>query len=388
LVTTGRALAINFFKTSQADELDRTLTRLTRATQMDKRQVLNENADDMEIMEQLQSSNHKSMVELARAIGEVRNGFQGRIIRRTPSSLGRDGKPILALQAPVIVLAFAMLTEWEMTIITQLGKNDREKAAVSFFVDMTVNSSMLLKRQVLHISLCIHQQNFYLSTRTGTQQPELVLGHNSSSLKSEFIPFADMADYEKRASTKTKLAVELCLWHCTWTLAGARSFFPTGGLVPVSDEDMPPSDGQELERGRVVIFTEFPSLIKPIILGLELHGMKVASIIGSSTPTERARVINTFGTIHGPDVVIISTVGMTGINLSAAHVMILLDQMFSWWDKQQIIGRVNRGKQTRQVIVYDIIALQTGDVVLNAMAKDKKTMLDGFLRAGNHASGK
>jgi hypothetical protein len=159
------------------------------------------------------------------------------------------------------------------------------------------------------------------------------------------------------------------------------------GVVPnnaVSLGDITP----EPKRGRVVVFTEFPSLVGPLERALILHNLKVRFITGETTDSDRVEVLTNFGSSDGPDVVIISTVAMVGINLSAAHVMILVDQQFSWWDKRQIIGRVNRGEQPRQVIVYDLVGLRTGDVMLNSIAMTKKDTLDAFLSSADYASSK
>jgi SNF2 family DNA or RNA helicase len=222
-----------------------------------------------------------------------------------------------------------------------------------------------------------------VSTRTGTQQPDIALASKNDEPAPE--PFKDLQDFYTRASTKTLVAIDLSVAHCTDAARGPRSFLPTGGLVP--EEPQASTEAQHPERGRVVIYTEFPSLVGPVIQGLELHGLKVKSIVGKTSELERARTVNQFGTDKGADVLIISSAAMTGINLSAAHVMILLDQLFSWWDKHQIIGRINRGTQARQVIVYDLIAVGTGDVLINSIAMDKRDTLEEFVHTNPNGNG-
>jgi hypothetical protein len=52
--------------------------------------------------------------------------------------------------------------------------------------------------------------------------------------------------------------------------------------------------------------------------------------------------------------------------------------VFSEQDKRQLRGRIWRHPQTRQCIIYDFVALQTGDVILNNIARLKKDMVEAF----------
>jgi hypothetical protein len=140
---------------------------------------------------------------------------------------------------------------------------------------------------------------------------------------------------------------------------------------------------------------------------LEVSGLKCGKLIGKTSTAQRAKLIHSFGTPAGPDVLLMSSVGATGINLAAARVVILVvrglelnhrlgpqltwawtqDQIFSWCAKEQIIGRLNRGKQLQTVIVYDLVALMTGDVALNSIARDKKGVLEAFLQKTEYGQG-
>ena len=51
------------------------------------------------------------------------------------------------------------------------------------------------------------------------------------------------------------------------------------------------------------------------------------------------------------------------------------------------MGRLNRGDQKRRVIVYDLVAADTCDVVLNGIARDKKDCISTFLSSQSYAQG-
>lgn len=88
---------------------------------------------------------------------------------------------------------------------------------------------------------------------------------------------------------------------------------------------------------------------------------------------------------------------MTGLNLSAARIMILFvrtsvlpiqimcysadelhthqDQVFSQQDKKQLIGRIHRIPQKQTCIVYDLVLQDTADEALYAIASGKAEMM-------------
>ena len=69
---------------------------------------------------------------------------------------------------------------------------------------------------------------------------------------------------QARASTKTKFAVDLVLWHLRGPQAPARAFKESGGF---EDPDPPLTAATETADSapvRIVIYTDFPSLVGPV----------------------------------------------------------------------------------------------------------------------------
>lgn len=73
-------------------------------------------------------------------------------------------------------------------------------------------------------------------------------------------------DVAARASMKTKVAIELSLWHLCHPNVGTRRFLPAGGLdpnqLPTAEDDGP--NDPTLGPVRVVVYTDFPSLMGPL----------------------------------------------------------------------------------------------------------------------------
>jgi hypothetical protein len=112
-------------------------------------------------------------------------------------------------------------------------------------------------------------------------------------------------------------------------------------------------------------------------------------------------VITSWNDPEGPDVIIISAIGMTGINLAAARVMIMVvgfasrpvdlplltlpmqDQVFSNQEKRQFMGRIWRYPQKHVCIMYELILDDTCDDVIFNISQGKALMMDTFLEQGS-----
>lgn len=57
---------------------------------------------------------------------------------------------------------------------------------------------------------------------------------------------------------------------------------------------------------------------------LELKGLSVGLIVGTTPLKQRNQVLESFAKPSGPDVVLISEVASTGVNLATAHVLIIV----------------------------------------------------------------
>jgi SNF2 family DNA or RNA helicase len=55
------------------------------------------------------------------------------------------------------------------------------------------------------------------------------------------------------------------------------------------------------------------------------------------------------------------------------------DQPWSAQDERQIRGRAHRQPQTKEVLIYHLLANDTADIVLSEMARGKHDMLEAFL---------
>ena len=142
------------------------------------------------------------------------------------------------------------------------------------------------------------------------------------------------------------------------------------------------------EGHRVLIFSQFTSFLKKAATRLESLGVDYCYLDGSTR--RRGEVIDGFRDGTAPAFLISLKAGGFGLNLTEADYVILLDP---WWNpatENQAIDRAHRIGQSKNVMVYRIVA--TGTIEEKVMAlRDRKAKLftsvmddDGIFCVGAH----
>jgi superfamily II DNA or RNA helicase len=126
------------------------------------------------------------------------------------------------------------------------------------------------------------------------------------------------------------------------------------------------------EGHRVLIFSQFTSFLKKAATRLESLGVDYCYLDGSTR--RRGEVIDGFRDGTAPAFLISLKAGGFGLNLTEADYVILLDP---WWNpatENQAIDRAHRIGQSKNVMVYRIVA--TGTIEEKVMAlRDRKAKL-------------
>jgi SNF2 family DNA or RNA helicase len=126
------------------------------------------------------------------------------------------------------------------------------------------------------------------------------------------------------------------------------------------------------EGHRALIFSQFTSFLKKAAERLDAQGIDYCYLDGSTL--HRADVIDRFKNGDAPIFLISLKAGGFGLNLTEADYVFLLDP---WWNpatEAQAVDRTHRIGQTKNVMVYRMIA--TGTIEEKVMAlKDKKAKL-------------
>ncbi|TFK59812.1 hypothetical protein BDN72DRAFT_780239 [Pluteus cervinus] len=278
--------------------------------------------------------------------------FDNRIIRRTTTSKDWEGKPLVDLPPCHTTLCVVKLTPHEMAIINYLDERVKESASASNSV------------------LKIMSKSFYLEYRMG-------VGFARRHLEEPIPKFATLDAWLVQKSTKFDLCARLCK-HILLRDDAPEVVFEDGGAT---FPDVPPLLPGEtvLQETKILIYQEFPSLGGLLRNVLDLYGVKYIWIDGQTTFAQRARKVAQFKTDPKVRVLIFSSIGSSGLNLSAASVVIFLDQPWSAQDERQIKGRAHRQPQKKEVRTYHLLAQDTADIILSGLARGKKDMMEAFL---------
>ncbi|PWU48913.1 helicase [Micromonospora globispora] len=131
---------------------------------------------------------------------------------------------------------------------------------------------------------------------------------------------------------------------------------------------------------QAVIFTEYADSAEWIVKRLRKDGYTAEPYSGRIRHKDREIIRSRF--MAGEFQIIVTTdAGNEGIDLQAAHVLVNYDIPWSLVKLEQRMGRIHRVGQTRDVHLYNLIALDTreGDTM--------RVLLDNFVNAANELSG-
>lgn len=130
-----------------------------------------------------------------------------------------------------------------------------------------------------------------------------------------------------------------------------------------------------LDGHKVLVFSQWTSLLDLVEPHLDTAGVKFTRLDGSTR--DRGAVVNEFQAETGPPVLLASLkAGGTGLNLTAADHVFLLDP---WWNpaaEDQAADRAHRIGQDRPVMVYRMVAKDTVEERLLALQDRKRALAD------------
>jgi superfamily II DNA or RNA helicase len=134
-----------------------------------------------------------------------------------------------------------------------------------------------------------------------------------------------------------------------------------------------------VERGRrAVVFSQFATLLTrlEVVLREEFPGLPIEMLTGRTQ--NREKPVASFQKNEGAAIMLVSLkAGGTGITLSAAEYVFLLDP---WWNpavEAQAIDRVHRIGQDRTVFIYRLIATGTIEERIEMLKQSKRELFDG-----------
>jgi SNF2 family DNA or RNA helicase len=137
---------------------------------------------------------------------------------------------------------------------------------------------------------------------------------------------------------------------------------------------------------KALVFSQWTGLLDLVEPHLQNAGIRFTRLDGSTR--DRGAVVNEFQSEAGPPVMLVSLkAGGTGLNLTAADHVFLLDP---WWNpavEDQAADRAHRIGQDRPVMVYRMVAKDTVEERIFALQAKKRALADVALGDADHAGG-
>ncbi|MCP5040603.1 MAG: DEAD/DEAH box helicase, partial [bacterium] len=137
---------------------------------------------------------------------------------------------------------------------------------------------------------------------------------------------------------------------------------------------------------KALVFSQWTSLLDLVEPLLERETIPFTRLDGSTR--DRAAVVKSFQDEAGPPVMLVSLkAGGTGLNLTAADHVFLLDP---WWNpavEDQATGRAHRIGQTRPVVVHRLVAQDTVEEGILELHSRKRALSEVAIGTGDQAQG-
>lgn len=131
---------------------------------------------------------------------------------------------------------------------------------------------------------------------------------------------------------------------------------------------------------RMLVFSQFTSMLDLLMPELEKRGIPYFTITGSTGKETRLKLVKEFNEGDTKVFLISLKAGGVGLNLTGADVVIHYDP---WWNvavQNQATDRAHRIGQTRKVTVYQLIAKHTVEEKIRQLQETKQDLSDQILK--------
>lgn len=133
---------------------------------------------------------------------------------------------------------------------------------------------------------------------------------------------------------------------------------------------------------KVLIFSQFTSMLKIIEKNLINSKIEYYKLTGATKSEERLELANKFNADNTPVFLISLKAGGTGLNLTGADVVIHFDP---WWNisaQNQATDRTHRIGQDNKVQVFKLITKDTIEEKIELLQQNKKDLADAVIKKG------
>ena len=136
------------------------------------------------------------------------------------------------------------------------------------------------------------------------------------------------------------------------------------------------------EDQKVIVASQFTSVIELYAKALNRRGIKTLQITGKVKREDREKAVEVFQTDHGPQVLLLNTIaGGVALTLDRADDLVVLDETFIPDDQEQVEDRIHRVSRNHNVTIHYVRSLGTVEerIARITFGRDdlQKQLLDG-----------
>lgn len=131
---------------------------------------------------------------------------------------------------------------------------------------------------------------------------------------------------------------------------------------------------------RILLFSQFTSMLEIIAGRMRENGVSFYTITGATPKEKRLQLVKEFNEGDVPVFLISLKAGGVGLNLTGADVVIHYDP---WWNlavQNQATDRSHRIGQTKKVVVYKLIAMETVEKKIQELQESKKQLAEQIVQ--------
>lgn len=136
------------------------------------------------------------------------------------------------------------------------------------------------------------------------------------------------------------------------------------------------------ERKKILLFSQFTSVLKNISKLLEKEDIEYLYLDGATNASERIKLVNEFNKNSNIKLFLISLkAGGTGLNLTSANLVIHFDP---WWNpaiEDQATDRAHRIGQKNLVEVIKLVCKETIEEKIITLQEDKKELINNIMNS-------
>jgi len=140
------------------------------------------------------------------------------------------------------------------------------------------------------------------------------------------------------------------------------------------------------DKRKVIVFSFFLDTVRRV--SLFLGDRTLEPITGSTSPQRRQEIIDEFE--KAPDGAVLTAqiqAAGTGLNIQAASVVVFCEPQFKPSIENQAIARAYRMGQTRNVLVYRLLCVDTVDERITELLRKKQAVFDAFADSSEAVAG-